>query len=77
MKHWLEAEGDDAALLLVHTRYSAILNIILSNKVDDFQGLVPIALLVISITFLIVELIALIIGVSLTRTVTGAVHSLV
>ena len=76
VKHWLEAEGDDAALLLVHTRYSAILNIILSNKVDDFQGLVPIALLVVSITFLIVELIALIIGVSLTRTVTGAVHSL-
>lgn len=76
VKHWLEAEADDAALLLVHTRYSAILNIILSNKVDDFQGLVPIALLVISITFLVVELIALIIGVSLTRTVTGAVHSL-
>jgi sigma-B regulation protein RsbU (phosphoserine phosphatase) len=76
VKHWLESEADDTALLLVHTRYSAILNIILSNKVDDFQGLVPVALLVISITFLIVELIALIIGVSLTRTVTGAVHSL-
>ena len=64
-------------MLLVHTRYSAILNIILSQKVDQLQGLVPIALLVISIAFLIVELIALIIGVSLTRTVTGAVHSLV
>ena len=76
VKHWMEPEVDDAALLLVHTRYSAILNIILSNKVDDFQGLVPIALLVVSITFLVVELIALIIGVSLTRTVTGAVHSL-
>jgi phosphoserine phosphatase RsbU/P len=76
VKHWLEPEVDDAALLLVHTRYSAILNIILSNKVDDFQGLVPIALLVVSIAFLVVELIALIIGVSLTRTVTGAVHSL-
>jgi sigma-B regulation protein RsbU (phosphoserine phosphatase) len=76
VKHWLEPEVDDAALLLVHTRYSAILNIILSNKVDDFQGLVPIALLVVSIAFLVVELIALIIGVSLTRSVTGAVHSL-
>jgi sigma-B regulation protein RsbU (phosphoserine phosphatase) len=76
VKHWLEPEVDDAALLLVHTRYSAILNIILSNKVDDFQGLVPIALMVLSIAFLVVESIALIIGVSLTRTVTGAVHSL-
>jgi len=37
---------------------------------------VPIALLVASIAFLIVELIALIIGTSLTRTITGAVHSL-
>lgn len=76
VKHWLEPHVDDAALLLVHTRYSAILNIILSQKVDDFQGLVPIALMAVSIAFLVVELIALIIGVSLTRTVTGAVHSL-
>jgi sigma-B regulation protein RsbU (phosphoserine phosphatase) len=76
VKHWLAPDVDDTALLLVHTRYSAILNIILSNKVDDFQGLVPILLLVVSIAFLVVELIALIIGVSLTRTVTGAVHSL-
>jgi len=75
VKHWSE-EVDDAALLLVHTRYSAILNIILSKRVDDFQGLVPIALLVVSIAFLVVELIALIIGISLTRTVTSAVHSL-
>ena len=76
VKHWAEPEVDDAALLLVHTRYSAILNIILSKKVDDLQGLVPMALLVVGIAFLVVELIALIIGVSLTRTVTGAVHSL-
>jgi sigma-B regulation protein RsbU (phosphoserine phosphatase) len=76
VKHWLEPGANDAALLLVHTRYSAILDIILSQKVDDFQGLVPIALLVVSIAFLVVELIALIIGVSLTRTVTSAVHSL-
>ena len=75
VKHWAE-EADDAALLLVHTRYSAILNIILSKRVDDFQGLVPIALLVVSILFLVVELIALITGISLTRTVTSAVHSL-
>jgi sigma-B regulation protein RsbU (phosphoserine phosphatase) len=77
VKDWMDAErSSDTALLLVHTRYSAILNIILSQKVDQLQGFVPIALLVVSIAFLVVELIALIIGVSLTRTVTGAVHSL-
>jgi phosphoserine phosphatase RsbU/P len=73
---WLDPESNDTALLVVRTRFSAILNIILSQKVDQLQGFVPIALLVVSIAFLVVELIALIIGVSLTRTVTGAVHSL-
>jgi len=73
---WLDPDRNNAALLVVRTRYSAILNIILSQKVDQLQGFVPIALLVVSIAFLVVELIALIIGVSLTRTVTGAVHSL-
>jgi sigma-B regulation protein RsbU (phosphoserine phosphatase) len=73
---WMDPERNNAALLVVRTRYSAILNIILSQKVDQLQGFVPIALLVVSIAFLVVELIALIIGVSLTRTVTGAVHSL-
>ncbi len=77
VKDWLDPESTDAALMVVRTRYSAILNIIMSQKVDDqLQGFVPIALLVVSIAFLVVELIALIIGVSLTRTVTGAVHSL-
>jgi sigma-B regulation protein RsbU (phosphoserine phosphatase) len=73
---WLDPDRKNDALLVVRTRYSAILNIILSQKVDQLQTFVPIALLVVSIAFLVVELIALIIGVSLTRTVTGAVHSL-
>ncbi len=73
---WADPAKSEPALLLVHTRYSAILQIILSRKVDELQGLVPILLLAVSIAFLVVELIALVIGVSLTRTITGAVHSL-
>jgi phosphoserine phosphatase RsbU/P len=76
VKDWLNPEHTDLVLLLVHTRFSAILNIILSQKVDAFEGFVPIALLVVFITFLLVGLVGMIIGVSLTRTVTGAVHSL-
>jgi sigma-B regulation protein RsbU (phosphoserine phosphatase) len=76
VKDWVDPEHNDSALLLVHTRYSAILNIILSQKVDQLQGFVPVALLVVFITFLVVGLIGLMIGASLTRTVTGAVHSL-
>lgn len=72
---WAKAEKK-SALLLVHSRYSAILQLILSQKIDEFQGIVPIALLVVSIAFLVVELVSLIIGISLTRTITGAVHSL-
>ena len=76
VQDWLNPERNESALLVVHTRYSAILGIILSQKVDELQGFVPIMLLVVSVAFLVVELIALIIGVSLTRTITGAVHSL-
>jgi sigma-B regulation protein RsbU (phosphoserine phosphatase) len=73
---WIDPSRSVFGLLRVHTRYSAILQIILSRKVDDPQSVLPIALLAVSIAFLIVELIALIIGTSLTRTITGAVHSL-
>ena len=41
VKDWLDPEQGDQALLLVHTRYSAILNIILSQKVDDLRKLRP------------------------------------
>ncbi len=73
--NWDKAEKS-SGLLLVHSRYSAILQLILSQKIDEFQGWVPVALLVVSIVFLVVELVSLIIGISLTRTITGAVHSL-
>jgi phosphoserine phosphatase RsbU/P len=76
VKDWNDPARSALAVLWVHTRYSAILQIILSRKVDEFQSFVPLLLLVVSILFLIVELIALIIGTSLTRTITGAVHSL-
>ncbi len=63
-------------LLFVHTRLSAVLNTILSAKVDQVGDLLPIFLLALAIAFLIVEVVALIIGVSLTRTITRAVHNL-
>jgi sigma-B regulation protein RsbU (phosphoserine phosphatase) len=74
--NWANPEKSGSALLLVHTRLSAILQIIFSRKVDELQVLVPILLLAVAIAFFIVELVSLVIGVSLTRTITGAVHSL-
>jgi sigma-B regulation protein RsbU (phosphoserine phosphatase) len=73
---WIDPSRSVFGMLRVHTRYSAILQIVLSRKADDPQSVVPLFLLLVAILFLIVELIALVIGTSLTRTITGAVHSL-
>ncbi len=52
--------------------YSALF----SRKSDSIQGIIWILLVAIAILFLIVELISLVIGVSMTRTITNAVHQL-
>ncbi len=74
--NWDKPGVTDPVLLLVHTRPSAVLETIFNTKADELQGILPIALLVVAILFLIVEIIALVIGVSLTRTMTRAVHNL-
>jgi sigma-B regulation protein RsbU (phosphoserine phosphatase) len=74
--HWDDPERSDNTLLNVHTRGSAIFRTIFATKIDAFQGFVAYLLLGVSIAFLIVEIIALIIGVSLTRTITRAIHGL-
>jgi sigma-B regulation protein RsbU (phosphoserine phosphatase) len=68
---WVDPSRSVFGMLRGHTRYSAILQIILSRKADDPQSVLPIALLAVSIAFLVVEMIALIIGASLTRTITS------
>jgi sigma-B regulation protein RsbU (phosphoserine phosphatase) len=73
---WLNPEKNDPAVLTVHTRISAVLGIILSQKLDEIQSLLPGLWVVVAIMFLLVELVSLVIGVSLSRTITGAVHSL-
>jgi len=73
---WTRPERNRSAFLLVQTRLSALFQILLSGKMDDFEGTLVIAFYVVSIAFLLVGIIGLAIGVSLTRTITGAVHSL-
>ncbi len=73
---WSSPEKSQSAILMVHTRLSAILQIILSQNLGELQPILSILLIIISIAFLIVEIVSLIIGVVLTRTITGAVHSL-
>src|SRR4029077_11170339 len=73
---WNHPEGTRSALLLAHTRFSALFQILLSEKLDVVQGTVLILFYAVSIAFLIVAIIGFAIGFSLTRTITGAVHSL-
>jgi sigma-B regulation protein RsbU (phosphoserine phosphatase) len=61
--------------LAVRTRPSAILRTVLGQRVD-WDDLIPLVFVTVGILFLIAEIISLVIGMSLTRTITGAVHSL-
>ena len=74
--HWDDPERGDNTLLNIHTRGSAVFRTIFATKIDSLQGIFPYLLLAVSIAFLVVELVALVIGVSLTRTITRAVHGL-
>jgi sigma-B regulation protein RsbU (phosphoserine phosphatase) len=62
-------------VLIVTTRYFALLNVIFGDKfVDGQAGLWVLG--GVGVLFLIVEMMSLITGISLTRTITGAVHNL-
>jgi sigma-B regulation protein RsbU (phosphoserine phosphatase) len=73
---WEVAGSTQDALFMVRSRISAVLKVLFSQKADwdNSFGLVLISAL--AILFLIVELIALMIGVSLSRSITRAVHNL-
>jgi sigma-B regulation protein RsbU (phosphoserine phosphatase) len=63
-------------LLMIRSRPSAVLNIILAQKANLGQGLLLAAFVGIAALFLVEVFISVIIGVRITRTITGAVHEL-
>jgi sigma-B regulation protein RsbU (phosphoserine phosphatase) len=77
VSHWEDpGKSPSTMLLVVRTRPSAVLKTIFASRADQLEGLLPGLLLFVAVLFLIVEVIALLIGVSMTRTITGAVHRL-
>jgi phosphoserine phosphatase RsbU/P len=71
-----EPDNDKSKLqILIRSRISAVLAAVF-NRTDPTQQAIVMAVVVLSIVFLIVELIAAMIGISMTRTITGAVHRL-
>ena len=78
--YWDSPGSKDKGLLLMRTRISAVLGTVFGSNIflGDIQyGQVIWVLFLVTVTlFLIVELISLVIGVSLSRTITSAVHEL-
>jgi sigma-B regulation protein RsbU (phosphoserine phosphatase) len=78
--YWDSPGSKDKGLLLMRTRISAVLGTVFGSNIflGDIQyGQVIWVLFLVTVTlFLIVELISLVIGVSISRTITSAVHEL-
>lgn len=68
---WDAPPSRAGGLLSIHCRFSSVLDVIFSPESDS--GVLGILYLVAAV-FVIVELISLFIGVSITRTITGAFH---
>lgn len=62
--------------LSVRTRPSALLRTVYQQKVDLATDFVPMLLFTFAILFLVAEFVALFIGISITKTITDAVHNL-
>jgi len=73
---WDKAEQEQSAILGVHTRISQVFRVIFSQKADWDQPWLIYGFYAVAIMFLLVELIALVIGISITRTMTRSVHYL-
>jgi sigma-B regulation protein RsbU (phosphoserine phosphatase) len=63
-------------LLWLRSRPSAVMGTVLAQRVEQARDIIPALLFTIAVLFLIAELISFVIGVSITRTITEAVHSL-
>ena len=72
---WDNPAAKEAALLVVKTRTSAVMGIVFGQKFDFGQAMV-LFFLGVAVLFLLFEIASLIVGISLTRTITGAVHNL-
>jgi phosphoserine phosphatase RsbU/P len=73
---WDHPEATGTQNLVVTTRPSAVLRAVFSNGIDIMSQSAPYIFLVLLGLLLLGELVSLVIGISLTRTVTEAVHGL-
>jgi sigma-B regulation protein RsbU (phosphoserine phosphatase) len=75
LESWGSPQSTESGILLVDTRFSAVLSTIFGEKLEWAQKALGLFVTV-AVMFLIVELASLYLGVQLTRTITGAVDEL-
>ncbi len=73
---WESPKPGQAVMLSVRSRPSAVFDAVSARKADWEQSLLPSAFVLVAALFLIVEMVSLIAGISLSRTITAAVHGL-
>ena len=73
---WNSPGSPKEASVVVLTRPSALLRQVFTQKIAWAEDLIPFLFYSVAILFLIAELMALRVGISITRTITGAVHDL-
>jgi sigma-B regulation protein RsbU (phosphoserine phosphatase) len=73
---WETPDRELGGFLMVRSRPSAVLATIFNRRADLAQSLLVTLLFIITIVFVIVEVISLLIGITMTRTITSAVHRL-
>jgi sigma-B regulation protein RsbU (phosphoserine phosphatase) len=73
---WADPDSNSSALLVVHTRLSALWGAVSSQGADQLQGPMLVVFDAVSIAFLVVGIAGLLVGISMSRSITGAVHSL-
>ena len=73
---WSHPESTESALLVGYTRLSSILSTLLGQSSDELGGFVLGVFYVVAVAFLIVGIAGLGVGISMSRSITGAVHSL-
>src|ERR1700722_2941978 len=66
----------DGPIIAVRSRISAVLSTVFNREADPAQQVFQYGLIGVAIVFLVVEIVSMIIGVSMTRTITAAVHRL-
>lgn len=76
ISEWDHPGSANGGLLVVRSRVSAVLGTVFNRTADLVQGTLMISLIIGLIVFFIVEIVSVVIGISMTRTITGAVHRL-